>query len=45
MTKFRYPIFPDRTYTLEYEDITYEVSGEEILAIFYRQAKLEELLK
>ena len=45
MNKFRYPIFPDRTYTLEYGDMTYEVSGEEILAMFYRQSKLEGLFK
>lgn len=45
MSKFRYPIFPDRTYTIEYEEFNYEVTGEEIIATFRRSAYLEEMLK
>lgn len=42
MNKFRYVIFPDRTYTLEYEGYRYEVTGEEILATFYRDAMMDK---
>lgn len=45
MSKFRYPIFPDRTYTIEYEDFNYEITGEEIIATFRRGAYLEEMFK
>jgi hypothetical protein len=45
MSKFRYPIFPDRTYTISYEDFDYEVTGEEIIATFRRGAYLEEMFK
>ena len=45
MTKFKYHVFPDRTYTLEYGDMTYEVLGSEIMAMFRRQARLEEFFK
>lgn len=43
--KFNYPIFPDRIYTLTYEDFTYKVSGEEIMAYFRRSASLERDLE
>lgn len=43
--KFNYPIFPDRTYTLVYEGIELKVSGEEILAMFYRSAMLDKLFQ
>ena len=43
--KFNYPIFPDRIYTLTYENFTYKVSGEEIMAYFRRSANLERDLK
>lgn len=43
--KFRYPIFPDRIYTLTYEEYgDYEVSGEVILNYFRRSAMLEAML-
>jgi hypothetical protein len=45
MSKFRYPIFPDRTYTIVYDDFDYEVTGEEIVAMFRRGAYLEDMLK
>ena len=45
MSKFRYPIFPDRTYTIIYEDFEYEVTGEEIVAMFRRGAYLEDLIQ
>ena len=45
MSKFRYPIFPDRTYTIVYEDFDYEISGEDIIAMFRRGAYLEEMFK
>lgn len=45
MSKFRYPIFPDRTYTIVYEDFDYEVTGEDIIAMFRRGAYLEEMFK
>lgn len=32
--KFRYPIFPDRLYTLTYGDTEIEVLGEDILLMF-----------
>ena len=44
-SKFKFPIYPDRVYTLKYEDFSVEVSGEEILAMFYRDAHLENMLK
>jgi hypothetical protein len=42
--KFRYPIFPDRTYTFEYEDFTAEVLGQDILNMFHRGLYLDYLL-
>ena len=44
MSKFRYPIFVDRTYTISYEDFDYEITGEEIVAMFRRGAYLEHML-
>jgi len=43
--KYRYMIFADRTYVLTYEDMTYEVSGETILAMFYREAHNHRLIQ
>jgi hypothetical protein len=45
MSKFRYLIFPDRTYTIKYEDFDYDITGEEIIASFRRGAYLEEMFK
>lgn len=45
MSKFRYPIFPDRTYTISYEDFDYEITGEEIIASFRRGAYLEKIIQ
>lgn len=45
MSKFRYPIFPDRTYTIVYEDFDYEITGEDIISYFRRGAYLEEMFK
>lgn len=42
--KFNYPIFPDRIYTLTYEDFTYKITGEDIIAAFRRGAWLEHIL-
>lgn len=42
-SKFNYVIFPDRIYTLNYDGIQYKVSGEEIMAAFYREANLEQI--
>ena len=38
-------IFPDRTYVLTYEDMTYEVKGQDILDEYYREAHLMEAMK
>lgn len=45
MSKFRYPIFPERTYTIVYEDFEHEVTGEEIESMFRRSAYLERVLE
>lgn len=45
MSKFRYPIFPDRTYTIMYDDFEYEVTGEEIMVMFRRDAMLQHLFE
>lgn len=45
MSLFRYVIFPDRTYTLEYKDMRYEVLGQKILDTFEREAFVSELVK
>ena len=42
--RFKFPIFPDRMYTLQYEQFSTEVSGEEILAAFRRDAYLSKLI-
>jgi hypothetical protein len=43
-SKFKYPIDPNKVYTLQYDDLSTEVTGEEILAIFRRGAYLDKLL-
>jgi hypothetical protein len=45
MSKFRYPIFPDRIYTIKYEDFDYEITGEELIASFRRGAYLERIIQ
>jgi hypothetical protein len=45
MSKFRYPIYPDRTYTIVYDDFDYEITGEYIISYFRRGAYLEEMFK
>lgn len=44
MHKIKYVISPDKTYILRYEDNSIEVSGEEILAMFYRQSMLDKII-
>lgn len=43
--KFKYPIDPKKVYTLEYGDISGEVTGEDILGMFRRGIYLESILK
>lgn len=43
-SKFKYPIDPNKIYTLQYEDFSTEVSGEEILGAFRRSAYLDKLI-
>lgn len=44
--KFKYPIFPDRLYTLTYEDgYSFQVKGQAILDAFKRQAQIAEKIK
>ena len=43
--KYRYMIFPDRTYVLTYDFGEVEVSGEDILAMFHRGAYLDKVLE
>lgn len=43
-SKFKYPIDPKKVYTLEYEDFSTEVTGEEIIAAFRRSAYLDKIL-
>jgi hypothetical protein len=43
-SKFKYPIDPTKVYTLQYEDFSIEISGEEILGAFRRGAYLEKIL-
>lgn len=49
MSKFKYTIDPEKTYTLNYDDengkLEYEVTGKEIIASFRREAFLEQLYK
>ena len=42
--KYRYMIFPDRTYVLTYEFGSVEITGEDILAMFRRGAHLDMIL-
>ncbi len=42
--KYRYMIFPDRTYVLTYDFGEVEVSGQAILDMFHRQAYLDKVL-
>lgn len=44
MSEFRYPIMPDRVYTLEYDFGSIEVKGEDILTMFHRGAYLDKVL-
>ena len=41
----RYRVYPDRVYRLIYEDIVYEVLGQEIVDRFRREASLIEEMK
>jgi hypothetical protein len=45
MSKFRYPIFPDRTYTLEYDGYSGEVLGQDILNMFRRSIHLDKIIE
>ena len=42
--KYRYMIYPDRTYVLTFEFGSIEVSGEDIHAMFRRGALLDNIL-
>jgi hypothetical protein len=42
--KYKYMIFPDRTYVLTFEFGSVEVSGEDIHAMFRRGAHLDMIL-
>ena len=42
--KYRYMIYPDRTYVLTFEFGSIEVSGEDIHAMFRRGALLDTIL-
>jgi hypothetical protein len=41
--KYRYMIFPDRTYVLTYPFGEVEVKGQAILDMFYRQSYLDKV--
>ena len=44
-SKFKYLIFPDQTYILEWDDgLKAEVKGEDILAQFRRESYLDKLI-
>lgn len=43
MSKFRYTIDKNKIYTLTYDDITFEVTGDYILKLIYREAYLSKL--
>lgn len=46
MNNFKYTINEDRVYTIDYgEGLVYEVSGNEIINSFRRQALLEDWIK
>ena len=43
--KFKYLVFPDQTYILEWDDgLKVEVTGEDILAQFRRESYLDKLI-
>ena len=33
MSKFRYIVFPEHVYVFDYDDVTYEVKGSQIIEI------------
>jgi hypothetical protein len=41
----RYRVYPDRVYKLIYEDMVYEVTGQEIVDRFRREASLIKDMK
>jgi hypothetical protein len=41
--KYKYMIFPDRTYVLTYEFGSVEVSGQNIIDMFYRSSYLDKV--
>lgn len=43
-SKFKYLIFPDQVYILEWDDLKVEVTGEEIMAQFRRESYLDHLM-
>ena len=43
MSKFRYTIDKNRIYTLTYDDVTFEVTGDYILKLIYKEAYLSKL--
>jgi hypothetical protein len=43
-SKFKYPIDPNKVYTLNYDDVSAEVTGEDILAMFRRGVYLDRIL-
>lgn len=43
-SKFKYPIDPNKVYTLQYDDFSIEVTGEDILGAFRRGAYLDKVL-
>jgi hypothetical protein len=44
LNKFKFPIDPDRTYTLNYGDCSADVSGKDILGAFRRSVYLDKLI-
>jgi hypothetical protein len=44
-SKFKYPIDPNKVYTLDYGHISGEVTGEDILGMFRRGIYLDSILK
>ena len=43
-SKFKYPIDPKKIYTLQYDDFSAEVAGEEILRLFKKSFYLDKLI-
>ena len=43
-SKFKFIIFPDRKYTLTWDDLEVVVTGEEIMAQFRRESYLDHLM-